>query len=322
MPPVYKLDQSVVVITGASSGLGRAAALAFAKHRCRLVLAARRKQLIEEVADACRAAGAMAIAVRTDVTIESDVDVLVRRTIETFGRIDVWVNNAGVAMFGFLHQGRFADHQRVIDTNLFGAMHAARAVVPIFVDQRRGTMINVGSILGKVGQAFVPSYVISKFALRGMTEAVRVQVAEYPDIHICSFLPYAIDTPHFESGKNVTGRAARAMQPIQPPEYVAAALVRMAQRPKREWHIPRYAPLWFFLHWLLPRPTERLMLHALQRFHLDGPEPPREGGLFEPVREPGSVHGHRQPIVSRARFTAWAVRDFLSTVISTTTTRS
>src|SRR5690606_17479042 len=144
---------------------------------------------------------------------EDAVDALVERTLAAFERIDVWVNNAGVTLFAPLEGAPFEQHRRVIETNLFGPMYAARAVVPIFRRQGRGVMINVGSILGKVGQPFVPSYVISKFALRGLTEALRAELADAPDIHVCSLLPYAMDTPHFESGANRVGRAAHPMPP-------------------------------------------------------------------------------------------------------------
>jgi short-subunit dehydrogenase len=314
----HRLENAVVVITGASSGLGRAAAHAFAKRGCRLVLAARRERLLEDTAAECRAFGANAMAVRTDVTNVDDVEALARKAHQMWGRIDVWINNAGVTMFGLLHQGRIADHLRVIDTNLFGAMHAARAILPIFINQRAGTLINVASIVSKTGQAFVPAYAISKFGLRGLSETLRMQLADFPDVHVCTLLPYAIDTPHFESGANITGRAAHAMQPIQSPEQVADALVGLAQRPRRELHVPRYAVLGFALHWLWPRVTERLMLHSLQRFHLAEPEPPTEGALFQPLEQSGSVHGSRPPLVTRSAFAMWSLREVVSIVFHTT----
>ncbi len=306
---VKNLEHRVVVITGASSGLGRAAAIELARHKCRIVLAARRGAELEKTAELCRAAGGEAMVVPTDVTHADQVEALVEAALERWQRIDIWVNNAGVTLIGLLHQGSFVDLQRVIVTNLIGPIYASRALIPVFIRQRHGTMINVASILGKVGQPFASSYTISKFGLRGVTEALRVQLADYPDIHICTLLPYAIDTPHFETGGNVSGRAARPMQPVQSPERVARALVKLVRRPRRERHTPRYAAAGFVVHWLFPRTTERLLLHALQRFHLYGHEPDTVGGLYAPVDQPGSVHGTRHAETGRPAFALWVLRE-------------
>lgn len=163
----------VVVITGASSGIGRATALEFAGLGARLVLAARREAALEETVALCQERGGVATAVVTDVTREVDLERLVDRTLELWQRIDVWVNNAGTTLFGRLHEGEFAAHRRVLETNLLGPMYAARLVMPVFRTQRHGTLINVGSVLSEVGQAFVPAYAISKFGLRGLSEALR-----------------------------------------------------------------------------------------------------------------------------------------------------
>src|SRR6185369_3057667 len=222
------LAKKIVVVTGASGGLGRETAVQFAALGCRVVVAARRRESLEETAQMCRRAGEDALVHVADVTSEADIEALVAATIARWGRIDVWVNNAGVTLFALLEQGPFEMHRRVIETNLYGPMYAARAVVPRFRRQRSGVMINVGSILSKVGQPAVPSYVISKFALRGLSEALRMEIADDPDIHVCTILPYAIDTPHFQSGANELGVAAFAMPPLQKPEKVAREIVKLA----------------------------------------------------------------------------------------------
>lgn len=302
--------EKVVVLTGASSGLGRAAAIRFAEHGAFVVLAARRTDALEEVATACRAAGGDALVVVTDVTHEGQVAALVRAALARTGEIDVWVNNAGVTLFSPLEEAPFDEHRRVLETNLFGAMYAARAVVPIFRRQRRGVMINVGSILSKIGQPFVPSYVISKFALRGLTEALRAELADERDVHVCTLLPYAIDTPHFESGANRVGRDAHAMPPVQQPEDVARALVALAEHPVRERHVPRIAVLGLGLHALLPRTTERVILSVLRQWHFgDTPEPRTRGNLFAPDEDVvDGVHGTRPPLLDTPALLAWIVR--------------
>jgi short-subunit dehydrogenase len=304
-------EGTVAVITGASSGLGRETAHQLAERRARVVLAARRVDELERTAEGCRERGGEALVVPTDVTREDAVMQLAKAAVDAWGRIDVWINNAGVTLFAQVEEGDFADHRRVIETNLFGAMYGARAVVPIFRQQQRGTLINVGSLLSRVGNPFVPSYVISKFGLNGLSEVLRVELAEYPDIEVCTILPYAIDTPHFQSGANDIGRKISAMPPVQSPEKVAQALVALIERPRRQRFVPRVAELGLLVHRLAPRTTERLLLRALRRFHLGEGEPRTEGNLFRPKAESGAVHGRRPPRIGMPAFIAWSARELL-----------
>jgi NAD(P)-dependent dehydrogenase (short-subunit alcohol dehydrogenase family) len=307
-----KKTSKVVVVTGASGGLGRETAIQFAALGCHVVVAARRRESLEETAQMCRTAGGEALVKVTDVTEAADIAALVDETVATWGRIDVWVNNAGVTLFALLEQGPFEMHRRVIETNLYGPMYAAREVIPLFRRQRRGVMVNVGSILSKVGQPAVPSYVISKFALRGMSEALRMELADEPDIHICTILPYAIDTPHFQSGANELGVEAFAMPPVQSPRDVAAEIVKLAENPRRECHVPRIATLGLAVRWLLPRTTERLILHAIERWHLGpGAETTTTGNLFRATPGDGSSQGERPPRVTTLGFAAWAIGDLV-----------
>src|SRR5690349_2435874 len=132
MPAARDLRDSAVVITGASSGLGRALALELAGRGSALVLGARQRDALEDTANRCRAEGADVVVVEMDVTIEADVQRLVDAALDAYGRIDVWVNNAGVTLYALLEDGSFDAHRRVIETDLFGAIFGARAVVPVF----------------------------------------------------------------------------------------------------------------------------------------------------------------------------------------------
>ena len=302
------LRGQTIVITGASSGIGREAAIQFARKGCRVVVAARRLDALAETVRICRGEGAEAVFQVTDVTDEAQVQALADFAIERFGRIDAWINNAGVTLFGLLEKTPFDEHRRVFETNVYGAMYGARAMLPILRAQRRGVIVNIGSILSKVGQAYVPSYVVSKFALRGLSETLRVEMADHPEVHVCTLMPYTVDTPHFESGANHVGRDARALQPIQSPEVVAAALVDLVQHPRRELHVPRYAVLGLWLHELAPRTVERLLLDALREHHFGVQrEADSEGTLFA-SHDAGAVHGHRRPLVGTARFFGWVFR--------------
>jgi NAD(P)-dependent dehydrogenase (short-subunit alcohol dehydrogenase family) len=317
-----RLRDKVVVVTGASSGLGREAAFELARRGCRLVLAARREDELLEVALMCRRLGGEALPVAADVSSEADVTALIDAALAAWGRIDVLVNNAGITLFAQLDEAPFDEHRRVIETNLVGAMLVARAVLPVFRRQESGILVNVGSVLSKIGQPYVPSYVISKFGLRGLSEALRSEVADQPDIHIVTLLPYTIDTPHFESGASEVGREARAMPPMQSPEKVARALVHLIEHPRRERHVPRAAALGLAIHWLMPRTTERLIARALTRFHFGALEPRTEGSIYRSLPAEGTVHGSRPPTVSGARFAAWIPRELLRIAAQSTRRRA
>jgi NAD(P)-dependent dehydrogenase (short-subunit alcohol dehydrogenase family) len=301
-----------VVITGASSGLGRAIAVEFARRHDSLVLGARRVEALEDTARSCRIAGGEAIAVATDVTREQDVVALAAAALDRWDRIDVWINNAGVTLFALLEQAPFEQHQRVIETNLLGAMLGARAVMPVFRRQHRGVLINIGSVLSEIGQAFVPSYVISKFGVHGLSEALRVELADEPDIHVCTVFPYAIDTPHFEAAGNRIGQVPRAMPPMSSPERIARAVAKLSDHPRRRLTVPRIARLGELVHALIPRTLERLLLDALRTWHIsEQSEQVSTGNLFEPGPETPGTRGNRPPQVGTPRLLAWLARRLL-----------
>ncbi len=316
--PNTSLRDRVVVITGASSGIGRETAVQFASLGCRVVLAARREGNLRDVAILCEAVGGEALVVVTDVTSEAEVNRLAETAVRELGRIDIWINNAGVTLFGFLDEGPFSAHRRVIETNVLGAMLCARAVLPRFKAQGFGTLVNVGSLLSKVAQPFVPSYVISKFALRGLTEALRAEIAEHEDIHVCSVFAFASDTPHFEEGANFRGKRPHPISPIQSPETIARAIVDLAAHPRHEVHVPSYMVLGVAVHQLFPRTVERVLLRTLSRFHFDDePEQDNEGNLTSPSMQDGTVHGSRPPLASMATLVAWSVAELLKIEAST-----
>jgi NAD(P)-dependent dehydrogenase (short-subunit alcohol dehydrogenase family) len=304
--PMSKLQDKVVVITGASSGIGRATALQLVERGCAVVLASRRLEVLEDIAHECELAGGRAIAVQADVTREEDMHRVARAALERWHRLDVWINNAGVTLYALLEEGPMEHHRRVIETNLLGCIHGARAAIPIFRRQHRGVLINVGSILSQVGQAFVPSYVISKFGVQGLSEALRVELADERDIHVCSVFPYTVDTPHFQHAANLMGVPPHPLQPIQAPEAVARAIVRLVEHPRRVRHIPRIATLGLAFHALFPRTSERLLLDTLRRWHFArGTQRTGEGNLYTPDGEKSTVHGDRKPLNSTTTLMAW-----------------
>ncbi|MBI4497432.1 MAG: SDR family oxidoreductase [Chloroflexi bacterium] len=296
-----KLEDAVVVITGASSGIGRAAALAFARHGATVVAAARRELPLQEVATACENLGGRALVAPTDTADEPSVQELARRAIENFGRIDVWVNNAAVTLFARFEESPPDAYRRVLETNLFGYIHGARAALPYFREQGSGILINVASVVGVIGQPYTSAYVASKFAIRGLSASLRMETLDAPDIHVCTVLPASIDTPLFQHAANYTGRAVRPMSPVYAADHVAAAIVRLAEAPQREVFVGNAGRLLGLLHSVAPGLAERLLARQVDRSHFqERSAPPTPGNLFRPMPEWTSVSGGWRAPTGRA----------------------
>jgi NAD(P)-dependent dehydrogenase (short-subunit alcohol dehydrogenase family) len=258
------LAQCVVVVTGASSGIGRSAAHQFAQQGSRLVLAARSEGPLHDVVEECERFGATALAVPTDVRDERAVEALATRAAEHFGRLDVWVNSAGVIAYG-----RFAElpsevFRAVIETNLFGQVHGARAALPYFQAQRTGVLINVASVWARVTAPDVSAYVASKFALRAFSECLRQELRDVPDVDVVTILPQAVDTPIFALAANYSGRSVRPIPPVVEPEKVAKGILLCAQSPKREVTYSRMGRLLEASHSLVPGLYNRFLPPAFE----------------------------------------------------------
>ncbi len=289
-----RLKDSVVVITGASSGIGRAAALEFADEGAVVVLAARRESALEELARECESLGARSLVVPTDVTDEGAVQHLARQAVETFGRIDVWVNNAAVTAFGRFEETPPDVFRRVLETNLFGYVHGARAVLPVFREQGSGVLILNDSVVGAAPQPYTAAYVTSKYAIRGFAECLRMELSldEAPDIHVCTVMPASIDTPLFQQAANFTGRQVKALDPVNPAEKVAEAIVSLAERPRRELLVGRGARMLTAQHAMAPGMYEKAAARQIDRDHLqDRPADRTWGNLWDPMPEYTEVSG-------------------------------
>ena len=249
------LTDKIVVVTGASSGIGRATALEMARRGANVVLAARRTDRLEEVAAQCRATGVRAVAVPTDVTNPDDC----RRLIEAAGEVDVLVNNAGFAVFGAITEMDPGELREMMDTNYFGAVHCTRAVLPRMLARGGGTIVNVASITGLMGFARMSGYCATKFALVGFTEAVRDEVIG-SGVKVALVCPGTTDTEFFvRAEKGKMPGASRLMLAVQP-ERVARAVCDAAEDGRYRRILPALAAIYMRMKEVSPR-----LAHALFR---------------------------------------------------------
>jgi NAD(P)-dependent dehydrogenase (short-subunit alcohol dehydrogenase family) len=287
-----KLKDAVIVVTGASSGIGRETALQLAKAGARVVLAARREDPLHSLQEECEQAGAQCLVVPTDVANEDEVKALAARTVEHFGRIDGWVNNAGVYALGSFEQMPLHVFRRVMDVNYFGVIHGTRAAAARMKTQKEGgVIVNVSSQAASVSTALASAYTASKHAVRGFTSAVRQELLHSP-VQLSNVMPAGIDTPLFEHAANFSGREAKAPPPVYPPEKVAHVILKVLVKPEAEIYVGAVAPMMGGLRHALPAAFDRMMRkQSIQGHFKKGPQEVTEGNLYHPVAHGTSVHG-------------------------------
>ncbi len=295
----------VIVITGASSGVGRATAEALARSGARLVLAARGESALQEVAAQCRQAGAQVLVVRTDVTEVGALEHLSRTAIERFGRIDVWINNAGIGAVGAFETTPMAAHEQVVATDLVGYMRGAHAVLPHFKARGRGTLINILSLGAWAPTPYAAAYSAAKFGLRGFTDALRGELGAWRDIHVCDVHPSFVDTPGMQHAGNYVGRALKPPPGVVGVEAVARAIIDLIERPRRQVVVGRgVTAMARAARFLAPGATVATMARLLEAyFAVGGRARPGPGNLFTPSRDRGASGGWRR---SGARLAATA----------------
>jgi short-subunit dehydrogenase len=278
---------TVVVVTGASSGFGKGMALRFADEGASVVLAARRQALLDAVARDCEARGGRALPVATDVSRESDVANLARVAIATFGRIDVWINNAGVAALGTFERVPLAEHEQVIRTDLLGTLYGSHVAYRRFLEQRAGILINIASELGRHSIPYYASYVAAKHGVVGLGDALRQELAhhEIDGVHVCTVMPTAHDTPFFDHVANYTGHEVQAPKPLHDPNDVVETVVRLARDPKDKKVVGADGIVKILLKTVAPRLEEKVTasyMHKTQ-FETAPPAPDTPGAVRSPV---------------------------------------
>lgn len=284
----------VVVLTGASSGFGKGVALKLADKGANLVLAARRTELLESLARECQARGVTAIPVTTDVAHEQDVARLAMTAVERFGRIDVWINNAGVAATGLFGDIPLADHERVVDVNLNGVMYGSYHAMRQFRNQHSGTLINVSSVLGKVAMPYQSSYVATKHAVVGLGASLHqeLRLTGEKQIKVSTILPYAADTPFWAHSANYSGHRPRMLW-LDPPEKVVNTIVAAVERPRKEIPVGYKAKGACIAKKWAPRITDNVAGNIFHRQLMEKAPaaPPHSGNLHDPMSAGTGVEG-------------------------------
>jgi NAD(P)-dependent dehydrogenase (short-subunit alcohol dehydrogenase family) len=296
------LEGTVIVITGASSGIGRATAVHCAQRGARLVLGARRGVVVAELAASCGELGGKAVGLTADVTDPEDVRALAEAAVAEFGGIDVWVNNAGVYAVGPFEDTPADVFDEVIAVDLLGVVHGSRVALEQFRRQGHGTLINVSSMIGGLAGPQVSAYATAKWGVRGFSLALREELREIPEIQVCVVRPAGIDTPIFRHAANFSGRRLQALTPTYPPEQAASVIARLITHPQREVIVGGSGRALAALRAITPPIVDRIFGERAQRNHfVDGETAePTRGNVFEPDTGWASASGN-WPTVSRTR---------------------
>jgi short-subunit dehydrogenase len=287
------LDQQVLVITGASSGIGLATARMAAQLGARVVLAAREEEQLLDAVQDIRTAGGQAIHVVADVSDPGDVTRLADRAVAEFGGIDTWVNNAGLSIYGRAEEVPVEDARRLFDVNYWGVVNGSLAALP-HLRLTEGTLINVGSIVSDRAVPLQGHYSASKHAVKGFTDALRMELEEQADpVAVTLIKPASIDTPFPEHARNYLEMEPQLPPPVYAPEVVARAILACAEQPRREVIVGGGGRMITALGKLAPGATDRYMQATMfEGQKSDRPaEPDREDSLYAPLGGPSRVRG-------------------------------
>ncbi|HET7909734.1 MAG TPA: SDR family oxidoreductase [Nitrospira sp.] len=300
LPRLKPIKDQVMVITGASSGIGLVTARMAAKRGAKVVVTARNYEALEQVTDEinCDASsGGMAAFVAADVADESGLRRVAEEAVSRFGRIDTWVNGAGVSVYGRLMDLSIDDQRRVFETNVWGVVMGCRVAVPHL--RNGGALINIGSILSDRAIPLQGIYCASKHAVKAYTDCLRMEL-EHDRIPIAVTLikPYSIDTPYAEHAKNYLATEPRFPLPVYAPEIVAETILHCAEHLKRDVYVGGGAKLVAMAATLAPRLTDRMMEVLFDMQLSDRPQEDRtSNSLYRPTTGL-KERGGRAPYVS------------------------
>ncbi len=303
-----ELAQQVIVITGASSGIGLTTARMAAERGARLVLVARNGEALETIAGDLRALGAEVLCVVADVGHEDEVRAVARQAIERFGGFDTWVNNAGVSIFGRNEEVSREDQRRLFDTNFWGVVHGSLAAVE-HLKKNGGALINIGSELSDTSVPLQGMYAASKHAVKGFTDSLRIELMEEEaPVSVTLIKPAAIDTMFVPHAKNYMDVEPKLPPPIYAPDLVANAILTAAQHPHRDVYVGAASKLTSSTAHHAPAVLDSLMKRLMfKQQRSDQPAGDRDNNsLYSPA--PGTDgrerQGHKGVVFESAPYTA------------------
>ncbi len=285
------LNNKVIVIIGASSGFGKGTALVASKRGAHVIVAARRIELLNQLAKDC---GNDAIAVQTDISDSDQVENLAAITLKKFGHIDIWINDVGVGAIGRFDEIPMKDHSRMIDVNLKGIVYGSHVAIRQFKKQNYGTLINLGSIDSEVPLAYMASYSATKAGVLSLGKALNeeLRLAHFKRIKVSTILPWAVDTPWWDHSANYSGGTPR-MGHMDDPDKVVKAIIKACIHPKEVIAVGWKAQGTYKAHRLMPNITERVAGDAAHKYQIkEAPQAPNtHGTLFEPMQSGTGIDG-------------------------------
>ncbi|WP_135465694.1 SDR family oxidoreductase [Crenalkalicoccus roseus] len=298
-PRLKPIDQQVIVITGASSGIGLATARLAAARGARLVLVSRNGEALREIVEELRGRGGEAIHVVADVADRTALEAAARRADEAFGGLDSWVNNAGVSIYGTLEQTPVEDHRRLFETNYWGVVNGSLIAVRELRRRGGGAIVNVGSVLSDRAMILQGAYSASKHAVRAFTDALRMELErDGAPVSVTLVKPSSIETPFQEHARNLLGsQGVRVPPPAYDPRLVARAILHACEHPRRELVVGFGGHAIALAGQLAPRITDLVMEAIGQAAQTTdrAPSPARADNLRAP-REDGTEMSRTRPV--------------------------
>lgn len=288
------LAEQVVVIVGASSGIGRGAALRFAAAGASVVVAARDGDALEALASELTASGGEALAVTADVVSWDDVNAVAGRAVERFGRIDTWVNAAAVSVFGDVADVPVGDLERVLRVGLLGQVHGVKAALAVMRRQGDGTIIGIGSVLGLRGIPVQAAYSAAKHGVEGFYESVRMEERlARSGVRVTTILPSSINTPFYDDVKSIMSERPAPLPPLYQPEAVVEAILHAAVHPARQVIVGGTGGFLALLQRLSPALTDHVLSIGgqVKKRQRRGEPDGGQSNLYRPAPGPRRVHG-------------------------------
>lgn len=302
-----KIKSKTFVIIGASSGFGRGVAEQLGAYGANVVLASRRTSVLEEIATKINARGGNAHVVTTDISNPEDVERLAKEAIKRYGKIDVWINMAGVGVIGRFWDSPIKDQVAIVDINLKGFIYGSHQAIRLFRNQGYGTLINMGSIESESPLAYHATYAATKAGVLNLGQAINqeLRLDGQKEIKVVTIEPWAVDTPFWTHAANYSGGTPR-MAALDSADKVVNAVIRMSLRPRKELAVGWKAKGAKFFHKILPHTAERYSANIIHRYQIKTAPAAKDttGSVFQPMKAGTTMDGgvrERMKLEKKAR---------------------